>query len=87
MHNIFHVSFLHIYLPGGTHWGTPNTIFIGDNQKYKIERIMYYKKTGGRVVYQIRWRGYDAIENTWLGEEDLVNASDLLQTLQFRHGI
>ena len=59
----------------------------GDNQEYEIERILSHKKTRNRMLYQVRWRGYDAMEDSWLGEEDLANAIDLMQDYQLRHGI
>ena len=39
---------------------------------------MSNKKTKGRTLYQVSWRGYDDTEDSWLREEDLANASDLL---------
>ena len=58
----------------------------GENQEYEIERFVSYKKTKGRTVYQARWRGYDATEDSWLSEEDLANAFDLFLAYQLRHG-
>ena len=48
---------------------------------------MSYKKTKGRTVYQVRWRGYDAMKDSWSREEDLANASDLLRAYKLTHGI
>ena len=48
---------------------------------------MSHKKIRGRLVYQVGWRGHDAMEDSWLREEDLANAVDLLQAYQLRYGI
>ena len=56
-------------------------IVAGDNQEYEIKRIVSHKKTRGRLIYQVRWRGYDAMGDSWLAgwrEEDLANGLDLL---------
>ena len=53
-------------------------IIVGQNQQYEIKRIASNKNTRGRTIYQVRWRGYDAIEDSWLSEEDLASALDLL---------
>ena len=66
---------------------TLNPIVVGDNQECEIERIVSHKKTRGRTAYQVRWKGYDATENSWLREEYLSNNSDLLLAYQMRHGI
>ena len=66
MHNIFHVSLLHPYLPGGTLYGPPNPIVANDNQENEIERIVPYKKTVDRTIYYIRWIGSDTTDDSWL---------------------
>ena len=48
---------------------------------------MSHKNPKFRLVYQVIWRGYNAIEDTWVREEDLANALDLLGACQLRHGI
>ena len=68
------MSLLQPYLPGGTHLEPPDLIVEGDNQEYEIKSSVLHKKTRGRLLYQIKWKGYDATENSWLREEDLVNA-------------
>ena len=50
----------------------------GDNREYEIYRIVSQNKTRDRAAYQFKWRGYDAIDDSWLREEGLANASELL---------
>ena len=64
MHNIFYVSLLHPCLPGGTQKGPLDPIVAGDNQEYKIKRFVSHNKIKGRLMYQVRWRGYDAMEDS-----------------------
>ena len=40
MHNVFHLSFLYQYLPHGTQQKSLDPIVAGDNQEYKIKRIV-----------------------------------------------
>ena len=42
----------------------PRSIVAGDNQEYEIERIISHMKTICRIVYQVRYRGYDAMEDS-----------------------
>ena len=42
----------------------PDPIVAGGNQEYEIKRILSTKKTKGRLVYQVRWRGYNSMEDS-----------------------
>ena len=67
---------------------SPLKLFFSDkDQEYEIKRLVTHNKTRFRILCQVRWWGYDAIEESWLREVDLANASDLLQAYQLRHGI
>ena len=65
----------------------PPILLLQVTTRNKIKRNVFHKNTRVRKVYQVRWRGYDGTENSWLGEECLVNALDHLLTYQLRHGI
>ena len=80
------IFYIHTYLVGPSK-GAPNPIVACEKQVYGIKRIITHKKNRGRIVYQVIWRGYDATEESRLKEEDLLNASNLLQAYQLRHGI
>ena len=53
-------------------------IISDDKQEYEIERIVYHKKTRNRTVYQVKYKGYNAMEDSWLKGKGLANALDLL---------
>ena len=40
VHNVFHMSLLCLYLPGGTQQGPPDPIVAGYNREYEIKRIV-----------------------------------------------
>ena len=87
MHSIFYVSLLHLHLPSKTQQGLFDPIVASENQQYEIKRIMTHKKPRVKTVYQVRFRGYDAPEDSWLRGKDLANAFDLLLAYQLRHGL
>ena len=64
--NIFHVRFLNPYLPGATQEVPLDTIGAGDNREYEIKRILSYNKIRWKTIYQVRWRGYGTMEDSWL---------------------
>ena len=68
MHNVFHLSFFVFLLMWWDPIGALDPIVAGDIQEYKLKRIVSHKKAKGRLVYQVRWRGYNAMENSWLRE-------------------
>ena len=64
VHNVFYKSFLHPYLTGGTYWGPLDPIVAVENQECEIERSISHKKARGGTIYQVRWIGYDAMEDS-----------------------
>ena len=63
------------------------SIVVGDNQMYEIATIIDHKKKRGSTLYQVRQRGYDAVDNSWLRKKYLANALRLLWAYQLGHGI
>ncbi|KAI4294664.1 hypothetical protein K525DRAFT_165578, partial [Schizophyllum commune Loenen D] len=51
--------------------------------EYEVEAILGHKltkrKKGNNRMYLVRWRGYDATEDSWVSEYDLRNAPELKQ--------
>jgi hypothetical protein len=48
---------------------------------YEVERLLRKRQWGRakRVQYLVRWKGYDATHDSWLFEEDLDNAAELVK--------
>ena len=55
----------------------------GYSQVYEIKNAIAHRKTKGRTFYQVRWRGYDAYEDSQLKEAYLANACEILRAYQF----
>ena len=87
MHSVFNADLLHPYLPGGTQYGSPDPIVLGENQGYETASIVAHKKIRGGTEYQVRWWGYDTKKDSCLGVEYLANVSDLLQGYLIRYGL
>ena len=78
VHPVFHVSLLKSHTAGGSSAGPPEPVEIAGHLEYQVERILRHRGVGARRRYQVRWVGYDDSEDTWLSEEDLANALDVL---------
>ena len=55
------------------------------SEEYKVEQIMGHRKRGKGWVYRVRWKGYNATDDTWATMQDLRNAPEMLQ--QYRQHI
>ena len=49
MHNVFNVSLLYPYLPGGTQYGTPDPIISGNNQEHEIKNVIAHMRSRVRA--------------------------------------
>ncbi len=57
----------------------PPPIFIDNDFEYEVEEILNHKVKSKKTYYLIKWLGFGHGENTWEPENNLRNASDLLQ--------
>ena len=52
---------------------------LPSSEEYEVERIVGEKQKNGKLYYQIRWKGYDAEDDTWQSARDICNAPELLK--------
>ena len=54
---------------------------IQDHIEYEVDAILTHRVRRGKVIYLVKWKGYDDTENTWEPVESLANANELLGEL------
>ena len=52
-----------------------------------MEDILKHRYQGSRRQYLVRWKGYDANEDTWLKEDDFGHAKEVLKAYKRRSGL
>src|SRR5258708_27647523 len=83
IHNVFHTSYLSKYnetLEHGPNYLKPPPELIEGEEEWEIEAILNekYDKRKKKQMYQIHWKGYLSVHDTW-EPEDNVHAPELLQ--------
>ena len=81
IHPTFHISLLSLYKETDTHG--PNYIrpppeLVNGEEEYEVERILKHRGHPKRHQYLIRWKDYEADEDSWIPEKDLGNSSEIL---------
>ena len=80
MHPTFYVSLLQQYSAGDTTLGPPDLIVTAcEEEEYEVESILTYRWPGQVTEYWVHWRSYDEAEDSWVSEQDLVYAQQILQ--------
>jgi hypothetical protein len=54
------------------------------SEEYEVEKIVGERKNNGKLYYRVRWKGYNAEDDTWQTARDLRNAPELLKTWRQR---
>ncbi|KAH8947543.1 hypothetical protein BDL97_11G047600, partial [Sphagnum fallax] len=62
IHDVFHVSLLEPY----------------HETQFEVQEVLDSKRTRGKLLYLVFWRGYPPSEATWEPVENLVHAQDLV---------
>jgi hypothetical protein len=84
IHLVFHNSLLKPYHEtkehGPNHEKPAPKIVNGKEGHYEIEAILMARPTHNKksMQYLIKWKGYPALENSWLSEKELTNVKELL---------
>jgi len=50
-----------------------------EEEIYEVERIVRRRKKRGVWMYRVKWKGFDAKENTWEPEENLTSCKEMLE--------
>jgi hypothetical protein len=53
-------------------------------EEYEIDHIVAWEWRKGKLLYQVRWKGYDLIEDTMERAEKFIGLPDLLNDLAKR---
>ena len=88
IHDIFHAFLLLSYretLEHGPNFSNPPPDLIGEEEEYKIDKILSHHGTQGWRQYLISWKGYSTAENTWKLEGNLQHVQILLKAYKFCH--
>jgi len=91
IHPVFHNSLLKPYhetKEHGPNHEKPAPKIVNDKEgHYEIEAILMAQPTHNRksTQYLIKWKGYPALENSWLPEKELTNAKELLDQFKQKH--
>ena len=80
LHNVFHVSKLKSYVPGGGDGTSTNVqpVLVDSEEKNEVEKIMAECGCGNHKQYFVHWIGYSAKHDLWLPESELTQVSDVL---------
>ena len=57
---------------------------LPSTEEYEVEQIVGEKWKNGKLYYRIRWKGYDATDNTWQSAQDICNTPELLKAWRNR---
>jgi hypothetical protein len=81
-HNVFNLQHLTKYLRSNE-LGRPKLTNPRDtlpsSEEYKVEKIVGEQRRKGKLYYQVRWKGYNAEDDTWQTARDLRNAPELVK--------
>ena len=80
IHPVFHISLLEQYIEDEFERGDdpPPAIEVDDHEEYEIERILDSNQERKKKFYLVKWTGYSDKFNSWVSEEDLGNAKELV---------
>jgi hypothetical protein len=79
IHPVFHISLLELVLPGVLPAPVTEIEPVNPNAKYKIEKILDYKRVRNYIKYLVKWTDYPHSENTWETRATLKNLEEFVE--------
>ncbi|KAF7348820.1 hypothetical protein MVEN_01402000 [Mycena venus] len=69
-------------------------LFLSDSEEeeepepeFEVDKIVAFRQQNGQRQWRVRWKGYGADDDLWLGAEDLERARELLDTFNLENGV
>jgi hypothetical protein len=90
MHNHFHAALLTPYVQNeiyGPAYPRPPADIIEGEPEWEIDRILKHRRGRGGTEYHVLWKGYGIDEASWLPEDDLEHAQEVIKDYRRRHKI
>src|SRR5881394_4664334 len=88
VHDVFHINLLSPYVEDKDferrQVKPPPIITEEGEEEYEIDHIVGWEWRKGKLYYQVRWKGYDPIEDTMERAEKFANKDNLLNDLRQR---
>jgi len=91
IHDVFHIDLLIPFTEtqayGETHPHPPPELIDGE-EEYEVEEILNdcINKRKKTKQYFVRWKGYEASEDSWVDEKDILNAPELIEEYRLSKG-
>ena len=85
VHPVFHVSLLEPCKGSNYPDEYPPPEVIGDEEEYKIEKILDSHCQHGHIQYLVKWKGYPNCDNQWEPPANLGNTEDILQNFLLKY--
>ena len=86
--NIFHVSYLKKYIPGGSSTTLPEPIQVEGEDHFEVEALLKHRSRGNSWQYLVRWLGYSPEHDEWVHKAELPDRAEaILRQCKDNHGL
>ncbi|QRV73499.1 chromo domain protein [Ceratobasidium sp. AG-Ba] len=88
-HNVFHINLLTPF-PEDKDFHRrqarpPPIVTEEGEEEYKVDHVVAWEQQKNGLYYQIRWKGYDPIEDTMERADKIAELSQIMEDLLKRH--
>jgi hypothetical protein len=56
-----------------------------EEEEYEVEAVVSKRETKGKVEYQVKWKGFEDVDNTWEPVENLESSHELIEEYERTH--